>query len=158
MPSSEATLPWSNIRSISSADNASSKVSGYRSMICRTTSICSSCIRAVSAGAVSPGIHTDQNCAPTNPWRSLGISVSKAFSRSSRNAVTSPPFSSRINQGRSLCPSINGVDCKISIACCNAASENCSSLSVSAPDTKIGHRHKAAPTIGLSTIAFFTVS
>src|SRR5262249_22485336 len=64
-------------------------------------------------------MNTDQNCAPTRPRRSRGMSVisgglpwgagSSAVLALRSTLARSPPKRSRISHGRSLCPSMIGV-------------------------------------------------
>ena len=84
-----------------------------------TRSICSSVACTASAPLSSVGTQTDQNCPPTCPARSRGMSVingtepsaTASFAVSDRRSIAARwPFErSRSSHGRSLCPSISGV-------------------------------------------------
>ena len=75
MPTREAILPRLWIRSMSSAVSASSNVSGYFRIIRWTMSICSSVAVTAAWPWSSTGTYTDQNCPPTPPSFSRGMSV-----------------------------------------------------------------------------------
>src|SRR5262249_8423216 len=82
---------------------------GYLRTMRWTRSICSSVVlTAVPFLAVSTGTQTDQNCAPTPPSRSRGMSVCSPFCRLPMSTLPkrgSPR--SRSLQGRSLWPSMS---------------------------------------------------
>ncbi|CAM5402096.1 hypothetical protein SALBM217S_06939 [Streptomyces griseoloalbus] len=88
-PMREAMRPSRRAASMSAAVSAGARSAGYRSSNCRTQSICSS-VAGTGSGA-SARTYTDQNCAPTPPARSRGMSVcrwadwSTATSRASRS-------------------------------------------------------------------------
>jgi hypothetical protein len=84
IPISDAIRPAAMARSTSPAANAMTRSSGYAAVSRYTASTCSIVATTASGSGRSDGTYTDQNCAPTPPARSRGMSVWNSGRRRAR--------------------------------------------------------------------------